>query len=130
MFRNSRLNPPLGGKRRVTSFVEHPSPERFRSGSLRNGDRCRRPAAHGCSRDRPGNPIARSCGGAPGRNYGRLPLSFEANQGQASKSVRFLARGQGYGLYLTSEEAVLTLHKTGLVGGATLPAQSTLWPLP
>ncbi len=52
------------------------------------------------------------------RNYGRLPLSFEANQGQASKSVRFLARGQGYGLYLTSEEAVLTLHKTGTRGAA------------
>ena len=30
------------------------------------------------------------------RNYGRLPLSFEANQGQASKSCA-LARGQGYG---------------------------------
>ena len=50
------------------------------------------------------------------RDYGRLPMSFESNQGQASTSVRFLARGQGYGLYLTSDEAVLTLHKTGTRG--------------
>ena len=52
-------------------------------------------------------------------NYGRLPLSFEANTGQADKSVRFLSRGRGYGLYLTGNEAVLTLHKT--VYGAAKP---------
>jgi len=45
-------------------------------------------------------------------SYGRLPLSFEANQGQTAKSVRFVARGQGYALYLTGGGAVLTLRKT------------------
>src|SRR5271170_2754687 len=44
-------------------------------------------------------------------NFGKLPLSFTANQGQANKSVNFLAKGQGYGLYLTPNEAVLTLSK-------------------
>jgi hypothetical protein len=44
------------------------------------------------------------------KDYGKLPISFEANQGQANKSVKFLARGQGYGLYLTGQEAVLALH--------------------
>jgi Bacterial Ig-like domain (group 3)/Beta-propeller repeat len=44
-------------------------------------------------------------------NYGRLPLSFEANRGQVTESVRFLARGQGYALYLTAGGAVLALHK-------------------
>src|SRR5271170_4708430 len=44
-------------------------------------------------------------------NYGALPLSFTANQGQADKSVNFLAKGQGYGLYLTANEAVLALSK-------------------
>src|SRR5580658_1733889 len=44
-------------------------------------------------------------------NFGKLPLSFTANQGQADKSVNFLARGQGYGLYLTANEAVLALSK-------------------
>ncbi|OYW00307.1 MAG: hypothetical protein B7X11_04610, partial [Acidobacteria bacterium 37-65-4] len=33
--------------------------------------------------------------------YGKLPMSFEANRGQADPSVRFLARGSGYGLFLT-----------------------------
>lgn len=44
--------------------------------------------------------------------YGRLPLSFEPNRGQAASGVQFMARGQGYGLYLTSGGAVLELHKT------------------
>jgi hypothetical protein len=45
-------------------------------------------------------------------NYGKLPLRFEANAGQVDKNVRFLSRGSGYGLYLTGNEAVLTLRKT------------------
>src|SRR5271156_5151896 len=44
-------------------------------------------------------------------NFGNLPLSFTANQGQADKGVNFLAKGQGYGLYLTANEAVLALSK-------------------
>ncbi len=44
-------------------------------------------------------------------DYGNLPLSFEANQGQTDKAVRFLSRGSGYGLYLTPTEMVLTLKK-------------------
>src|SRR5512140_2171626 len=43
-------------------------------------------------------------------SYGNLPLSFEANEGQSEKRVKFLARGQGYGLFLTPTEAVLTLR--------------------
>ena len=41
--------------------------------------------------------------------FGRLPVSFEPNQGQSDRRVRFLAHGNGYGLYLTSSEAVLAL---------------------
>jgi hypothetical protein len=44
-------------------------------------------------------------------NYGKLPLSFEANQGQTDKAVKFFSRGSGYGLYLTPTEMVLTLRK-------------------
>ncbi len=43
-------------------------------------------------------------------SYGKLPLSFEANRGQTDPSVHFLAHGQGYTLFLRSEEAVLTLR--------------------
>jgi hypothetical protein len=44
-------------------------------------------------------------------NYGKLPLSFEANQGQADPQVKFLSRGQGYSLFLTPTEAVLSLNQ-------------------
>jgi hypothetical protein len=43
-------------------------------------------------------------------SYGKLPLSFEINQGQTDSQVKFLARGQGYGLFLTPREAVLSLR--------------------
>src|SRR5688572_8713313 len=42
--------------------------------------------------------------------YGKLPLSFEANQGQTASQVRFLSRGPGYTLFLTPTEAVLALR--------------------
>ena len=38
--------------------------------------------------------------------YGKLPLSFEANQGQSDSPAKFLSRGDGYSLFLTSTEAV------------------------
>jgi len=37
----------------------------------------------------------------PAVAYGRLPLSFEANTGQADPRVKFLSRGSGYTLFLT-----------------------------
>ena len=44
--------------------------------------------------------------------YGRLPLSFVANHGQSDGSVKFLSRGNGYTLFLTANEAVLTLRRS------------------
>ena len=41
--------------------------------------------------------------------YGQLPLMFEPNVGQTDGRVKFLARGTGYGLFLTKDEAVLSL---------------------
>src|SRR5690349_5919956 len=41
--------------------------------------------------------------------YGRLPLSFEANRGQAGAPVQFLARGNGYAVSLAAGGAVLGL---------------------
>ncbi|HZT72118.1 MAG TPA: choice-of-anchor D domain-containing protein, partial [Terriglobales bacterium] len=62
--------------------------------------------------------------------YGRLPLAFEANRGQTDPRVRFLARGPGYTLFLTSPDAVLALAaganspalRMRLVGAATTAA--------
>lgn len=41
--------------------------------------------------------------------YGQLPLAFEPNQGQTDAQVKYLARGDGYALFLTGSGAVLKL---------------------
>jgi hypothetical protein len=41
--------------------------------------------------------------------YNKLPLSFEENQGQTAREVRYLSHGSGYELFLTAREAVLAL---------------------
>jgi len=41
--------------------------------------------------------------------YLKLPLSFEMNQGQTDPKVKALARGSGYGVFLTSNESVFVL---------------------
>ena len=41
--------------------------------------------------------------------YGKLPLSFEANHGQVDGRVKFLSRTGNYTLFLTADEAVLAL---------------------
>src|SRR5437667_5854971 len=41
------------------------------------------------------------------RDYGRLPLVFEPNHGQADPAVKFLARAQGGTVFLTEREAVI-----------------------
>src|ERR1044071_6500333 len=38
--------------------------------------------------------------------FGRLPLSFEPNQGQADPNVRFLSQSGGYRLLLTPNEEI------------------------
>ena len=43
-------------------------------------------------------------------SYARLPLAFEANQGQTDGQVKFVSRGSGYTLFLTGTEAVLQLR--------------------
>src|SRR5579872_346017 len=50
--------------------------------------------------------------------YGRLPLSFEENRGQAPESVRFISRGHAHTLLLTNRGAVLALQaaKAGAKG--------------
>src|SRR5450759_4579325 len=45
------------------------------------------------------------------QGYGKLPLTFEANQGQTDPRVKFLSRGPGYTLFLTSTDAVIRLRK-------------------
>src|SRR6202171_1995295 len=60
---------------------------------------------------------ARAASSSAGRNqdskwleaYGRLPLGFEENVGQVAQEVRYVSHGAGYELFLTPQEAVLSL---------------------
>lgn len=42
--------------------------------------------------------------------YGKLPLSFEVNEGQTDRKAKFISRGDGYTLFLTSDGAALRLR--------------------
>lgn len=75
-----------------------------REGKLRGKSE---PTAH----SRTASPIpTRKTYGQVAREYASLPLRFEANAGQADPSVKFLAHGDGYTLFLTPKEAVFTLN--------------------
>jgi len=47
-------------------------------------------------------------------SYGKLPLAFEANQGQSDPRVKFLAHGPGYSVFLTSGQMVLSLRPSAV----------------
>jgi hypothetical protein len=46
-------------------------------------------------------------------------MRFEANEGQTDANVRFLARGAGYHLFLTADEAIIALQKSPNVGSSS-----------
>ncbi|MGA9509717.1 MAG: SBBP repeat-containing protein [Candidatus Sulfotelmatobacter sp.] len=52
--------------------------------------------------------------------YGKLPMTFEANQGQTSAKARFIARGQGYSALLTAGGMLLRLRP-----GRVAPAEAS-----
>lgn len=59
-------------------------------------------------------------------SFARLPMIFEANQGQTDGHVKFLARGSGYGLFLTQKEAVLTLQHAAFENGSVVRRAAVL----
>lgn len=61
------------------------------------------------------SPVARQKTSAVS-SYGRLPLMFEPNVGQTDARVRFIARGSRYGLFLTDQDAVLSLQRSAKKG--------------
>jgi uncharacterized repeat protein (TIGR01451 family) len=56
----------------------------------------------------------------------KLPLSFEPNLGQSNESVKFISRGSGYGLFLTSSEAVFVLRTNEQVSQKKKPLDDNL----
>jgi len=70
-----------------------------------------------------GTPLADSGARPPDRakiqaELARLPLAFEANQGQTDARVQYLSRGSGYNLFLTGDEAVLHLRYASAPSGS------------
>ena len=53
--------------------------------------------------------------------YAHLPLSFEINQGQTDPSVKYLAHGPGYTLWLTADQAVFALRSSAQPSTTPLP---------
>ena len=65
--------------------------------------------------------IARATKARVEENYSKLPMRFEANQGQTDANVKFLVRGRGYRLFLTGNEAVVALKKPLPIGSSATP---------
>ena len=59
-------------------------------------------------------------------SHAELPLSFEPNMGQTEGQVKFLSRGNGYELFLTADQAVLLLKKSGATREIRNPKLSIL----
>ena len=60
-------------------------------------------------------------------SFGKLPLSFESNQGQAESRVKFISRGHGHALFLTSTEVVLALQDKEGEGNTFRETESSLF---
>jgi photosystem II stability/assembly factor-like uncharacterized protein len=83
-----------------------------------------RPALAGAERrgdEKAGGAVPTPPASRAAESYGNLPLQFEANRGQADERVRFVSRGDGYVLFLTSDEAVLALLSRSARGAEKAP---------
>jgi beta-propeller repeat-containing protein len=59
------------------------------------------------------------------KEYGKLPLSFELNAGQTDARVKFLSRGSHSTLFLTANEAVLSLRKPSAISAQLSAARNS-----
>jgi hypothetical protein len=58
--------------------------------------------------------------------FGKLPLSFEPNRGQADSHVQWVARGPQYALFLTGHDAVLEMNKVTPLDKKTLTGMPSI----
>ncbi len=56
--------------------------------------------------------------------FAALPMRFEANTGQTDARVKFLARGNGYTVFLTPDESVMVLDRHAPLRTSKDPSQS------
>ena len=60
------------------------------------------------------------------QSLGKQPLHFETNKGQVDAQVKFLSRGNGYALFLTSTESVLALSREKQASGESSAHETTV----
>src|SRR6476646_10728656 len=48
------------------------------------------------------------------KQYGQLPLAFEPAAPASNSEAKFMARGNGFALFLTNREAILALHGSSM----------------
>ena len=63
---------------------------------------------------------------SPVAGYGKLPLTFESNRGQAAPQVNFISRGHGYRVYLSGDGMVLALRASQVNVSTTHKAPSAM----
>ena len=91
----------------------HSNPSADADGVSPGNASLRAPGAGGATRPAGAAHLSEPASDAAARvreNYGRLPLSFEANRGQADARVQFRARNSAYSLYLAADEITLVLR--------------------
>src|ERR1051325_130396 len=90
----------------LAQSASSPDDSRTSASKLQPSATANTPADPGRSAVKPDASVKRNATDA----YGSLPLSFEANEGQSDAAVKFLARGNGYGFFLTSSGPVVALN--------------------
>ncbi|HKF06061.1 MAG TPA: SBBP repeat-containing protein [Candidatus Sulfotelmatobacter sp.] len=90
---------PLVGQTNQTKAVKRSNPTEAKSRAPMSGTRT---AAPGISESRKSRLV---------KMYARQPMRFEANEGQTDANVKFLARGAGYRLFLTADEAIIAMRR-------------------
>jgi hypothetical protein len=103
------LRPAAATRKEVSATASKPHTRRTAQASISDQDRLSRRASEG-----------RAAQTSVLQRYGQLPLRFEANRGQTDTQVKFLARGQGFALFLTGNEAVLNLRPIQETSGRRL----------
>jgi len=80
---------------------------------------------------RAAQPVTPAARGRVQANFAALPLAFEENKGQTDAQVEYMARGNGYTLFLTANDAVFSLRSASAASrmstlrrGAQLRAKS------
>jgi len=83
------------------------------------------PAAHLAVKALSGSPLHGTDATRIANLYGKIPLTFERNDGQSDSQVKFLSRGPGYSLFLTERSAVLAI-KPASAGSEPTPAKADM----